>query len=116
MVHCNGLCGPSQTRVSRQSYCAMSETPLDSRSGSLIEYPCLFPIKVLGLAADGLVEAIGTVALQFDPRFNADDIELRVSGGGKYWGLTLHIHATDRAQLDALYQALCAHPMVKVVL
>jgi putative lipoic acid-binding regulatory protein len=31
-------------------------------------------------------------------------------------GVTLHINATSRVQLDAVYGALTSHPMVKVVL
>ncbi len=83
---------------------------------SLIEYPSQFPIKVMGTKADGLVQAITLIARQFDPAFDATTIELRESKGGKYLGVTITVTATSRAQLDALYQALSTHPMVKVVL
>ena len=54
-------------------------------------------------------------------QWNADDlfrrsIELRESSGGKYLGVTITVTATSRAQLDDLYRALTAHPLVKVVL
>lgn len=94
----------------------MSDAPTDPRRDSLIEYPCVFPIKVMGLKADGFVHAIVRVAERFDPQFDPADIELRASGSGKYLGLTLNIHATSRVQLDDLYRALSHHPMVKVVL
>jgi putative lipoic acid-binding regulatory protein len=94
----------------------MSDTPADPRRDSLIEYPCVFPIKVMGLKVDGFVHAITHVAEQFDPRFDAARIELRPSSSGKYLGLTLHINATSREQLDELYRTLSSHPMVKVVL
>ena len=94
----------------------MSQTPNDPRRDSLIEYPCAFPIKVMGLKVDGFVHAVTEVAQQFDPRFDASTVELRPSSSGKYLGVTLHIWATSRDQLDALYQALTSHPMVKVVL
>jgi uncharacterized protein len=87
-----------------------------SRQESLIDYPSLFPIKVMGVKTDGLVAAITTVAHQFDPAFDASTIELRESKGGKYLGVTITVMATSRAQLDALYVALSKHPMVKVVL
>ena len=83
---------------------------------SLIEYPSLFPIKVMGLKVDGLVHAITQIAHQFDPAFDATTVELRESKGGKYLGVTITITATSRVQLDALYTALSKHPMVKVVL
>ncbi len=83
---------------------------------SLIEYPSQFPIKVMGLKVDGLVHAITTVALHFDPSFDASTVELRESSGGKYLGVTITVTATSREQLDELYRTLSTHPMVKVVL
>lgn len=83
---------------------------------SLIQYPCLFPIKVMGRKADGLVAALTQLARQFDPSFDASTVELRESKGGNYLGVTLTVNATSRVQLDALYQALSTHPLVKVVL
>jgi len=83
---------------------------------SLIEYPSVFPIKVMGLNADGFVHALVTVARQFDPTFDAATVELRPSKGDKYLGVTLNVIATSREQLDELYRTLSSHPMVKVVL
>jgi uncharacterized protein len=87
-----------------------------SRQESLIDYPSLFPIKVMGVKVDGLVAAVTAVAHKFDPAFDASTIALRESKGGKYLGVTITVMATSRAQLDALYHALSKHPMVKVVL
>ena len=50
---------------------AMPEVPPDD---SLIQYPCQFPIKVMGQQLDGFVEAIAVVARQFDPAFDAATI------------------------------------------
>ena len=86
------------------------------RRDSLIDYPCAFPIKVMGLKVEGFVHAITEVAERFDPSFDASTIELRPSKGGNYLGVTLTVQATSRAQLDDLYRALTSHPMVKVVL
>jgi uncharacterized protein len=83
---------------------------------SLITYPCAFPIKVMGLNAPGFELAMVQLAQQFDSSFEASKIELRPSKGHKYLGLTITITATSRAQLDALYQALSTHPMVKLAL
>ena len=88
----------------------------DSRKDSLIEYPCLFPIKVMGAKVDGFVQALTHVAEQFDPTFDASTIELRPSKAGNYLGVTLTVTATSREQLDELYCTLSSHPMVKVVL
>ena len=83
---------------------------------SLIEYPCRFPIKVMGAYVDGYVAALTHVAKSFDPGFDASSIELRPSKAGNYMGVTLSVYVTSREQLDELYRTLTTHPMVKIVL
>lgn len=83
---------------------------------SLIEYPSAFPIKVMGVHAQGFVEAMAEIACRFDPAFDPAGIQRRPSRAGNYLGLTLTVTATSRAQLDDLYRALSGHPMVKIVL
>jgi putative lipoic acid-binding regulatory protein len=83
---------------------------------SLIEYPSVFPIKVMGKNVDGFVDALKHVAHSFDPDFDPKTIELRPSSSAHYMGVTLNINATSREQLDELYRTLSTHPMVKVVL
>jgi uncharacterized protein len=90
--------------------------PGQAAAESLIEYPSRFPIKVMGVKADGFVEAITVIAQQFDPAFDAASVELRDSKAGNYVGITITITATSREQLDELYRTLSTHPMVKVVL
>ncbi len=94
----------------------LPSTPGPSRTESLIEYPCRFPIKVMGDKVDDFVHAVTTVAREFDPTFDAATVELRESKGGNYLGITITITATSREQLDELYRTLSTHPMVKVVL
>ena len=88
----------------------------DARKDSLIEYPSLFPIKAMGTNVAELVPDLIEIAKQFDADFDETAIEKRPSRAGKYLGVTLTVTATSREQLDALYMALTAHPLVKVVL
>jgi putative lipoic acid-binding regulatory protein len=83
---------------------------------SLFEFPCDFPIKVMGKAHPEFAETIVTVVKAFDPDVDASRIETRPSSGGNYTGLTVTVRATSRAHLDDIYRALTGHPMVKVVL
>jgi putative lipoic acid-binding regulatory protein len=83
---------------------------------SLIEYPCDFPIKVMGEQVDGFVDAMLMIVRHFDPDWDDSRMTRRSSSGGKYLGLTLTVRATSREQLDELYRTLSTHPMVKVVL
>lgn len=83
---------------------------------SLIEYPCIFPIKVMGAQVEGFADVVIATARRFDPDLDPASVERRASRTGNYLALTLSIRATSREQLDDLYRALSSHPMVKVVL
>jgi putative lipoic acid-binding regulatory protein len=83
---------------------------------SLIEYPSEFPIKIMGLAHEAFVQTMIELVTVHDPSFHSGKIETRPSAKGTYIGLTVTVYATSREQLDNLYRALSAHPMVKIVL
>lgn len=83
---------------------------------SLIEYPCDFPIKIMGAMHDDFAQTIVELVLEFDATFDAGKVEMRPSSKGSYLGLTVTVRATSREQLDNLYRALTAHPMVKIVM
>jgi putative lipoic acid-binding regulatory protein len=83
---------------------------------SLLEFPCDFPLKIMGPRHDDFAATMLAVVKKHAPDFSGDNIEMRVSGKGNYLSLTCTIRATSREQLDALYRELSAHPMVKVVL
>ena len=82
----------------------------------LIDYPCDFPIKIMGPTQDDFAQTIVNVVIQHDPEFHAGKMEMRPSSKGNYLSLTATVRATSREQLDNLYRALSSHPMVKVVL
>lgn len=83
---------------------------------SLIEFPCDFPIKVMGETRDDFAAAIIAVIHGLLPDFDASRVEMRASSGGRYISLTCTVHVVSKAQLDEIYRALTSHPLVKVVL
>jgi len=83
---------------------------------SLIEYPCDFPIKIMGAMQDAFAQTMVDVVISHDPEFRAGKLEMRPSTKGNYLSLTVTVRATSREQLDNLYRALSSHPMVKMVL
>lgn len=87
-----------------------------SEDASLIEYPCDFPIKVMGKTQPGFAQAMVDVVMRHAPDFDAASVELRPSRKGKYLSVTVVVRAVSRQQLDALYRELCDHPMVVMVL
>ena len=120
-----------------------------SEQESLIEYPCDFPIKIMGRADSllakpavggkravappsasdsstnavsaghkqpGFAQAMLAIVKCHAPDFDDATMEMRASKKGAYLSLTCTVRATSRVQLDALYQELCDHPMVVMVL
>jgi putative lipoic acid-binding regulatory protein len=83
---------------------------------TLIEFPCDFPIKVMGETRDDFAETIIAVVRVHLPDFDASRVEIRGSSGGRYTSLTCIVYVTSKPQLDDIYRALTAHPMVRVVL
>ncbi len=83
---------------------------------SLIEYPCDFPIKIMGVRSDDFARNMVDIVLRHAPDFLAERVEMRASSGGAYLSVTCTIRAVSREQLDKLYRELSAHPAVKVVL
>jgi putative lipoic acid-binding regulatory protein len=83
---------------------------------SLIEYPCDFPIKILGHEQAGFAQAVLEVVRRHAPDFEGASMAMKPSKRGKYLSLTCVVRATSREQLDALYRELCDHPMVVMVL
>ena len=83
---------------------------------SLIEYPCDFPIKILGHTRAGFAQAILEVVRRHAPDFDGATMEMKSSKHGKYLSVTCTIRANSREQLDGLYRELCDHPLVVMVL
>jgi putative lipoic acid-binding regulatory protein len=83
---------------------------------SLIEYPCDFPLKVLGHSRAGYAQTVLEIVRRHAPDYDGASMEMRPSRKGKYLSVTCTVRATSREQLDALYQELCDHPMVVMVL
>jgi putative lipoic acid-binding regulatory protein len=99
---------------------------------SLIEYPCDFPIKIMGhadtlagqvavsaehtLVKQSFPQAVLTIVKRHAPDFDDTTMAIKISKKGTYLSLTCTIRAVSRSQLDALYQELCDHPLVVMAL
>ena len=70
----------------------------------------------MGKSHADLVEVVIAIVKQHAPEFDHTSMETKISKEGNYVSITCTIWATSRVQLDTIYQALCDHPMVSVVL
>ena len=83
---------------------------------SLFEFPCDFPLKIIGYQRAGYAQAILEVVKRHAPDYDGSGMEMRPSSKGKYLSLTCTVRATSQQQLDAIYRELCDHRMVVKVL
>lgn len=94
----------------------LPKEPVGSGAETLLEFPCDFPLKIMGLAQDNLAQEVLNVIHKFAPDYDGKNMEMRASSSGKYVSLTCTVNAQSKAQLDDIYRALSSHPLVKVVL
>lgn len=83
---------------------------------TFIDYPCDFPIKIMGKDEQSFTKLILMIVRRHIPDFDDSSIETRVSKKNKYLSLTCTVQAISQSQLDALYKELCDHPMVLMVI
>lgn len=81
-----------------------------------IEFPCQFPVKIMGLAEQDFEGVVVAILNQHVPDLGEGAIVVKQSAGGKYVSITANIRARSQEQLDNLYRALSGHPKVLMVL
>jgi putative lipoic acid-binding regulatory protein len=81
-----------------------------------IEFPCAYPIKVLGRSSAEFEMIVLAVFERHAPGFDPQAIEARPSRQGTFTALTITITATGPDQLHALHQDLLATGHVKMVI
>lgn len=81
-----------------------------------IEFPCSYPVKVLGRASEQLQPTVLAIVERHAPGFDTGATTMRASSGGKFLSITVVIEATGKAQLEALHQDLMATGLVTMVM
>ena len=81
-----------------------------------IEFPCPYPIKVMGLDENGFADAVLAIVRHHDATFDACTVTYRPSRNGKYLAVNVTITATGTAQIKALFDELKASGRVAMVL
>lgn len=81
-----------------------------------IEFPCDYPIKVMGRAGAELHTLVLEVMERHAPGFDRASITVRDSSKGSFQAITVTIIATGEPQLMAIFADLKDHPQVQMVL
>lgn len=85
-------------------------------SDTFIEFPCDFPIKIIGTYSNHFNEDITAIIRKHFPKTADNKITVKQSDGGNYTSITAVVYPTCQADLDALYQELTQYPGIKMVL
>jgi hypothetical protein len=83
---------------------------------SAIEFPCDFPIKVVGKAAQDFDTLVVEIVRRHVADLTEESVSVRASRGGNYVAMTVTVRAHSQQQLDALYTELSGHERVVMVL
>jgi hypothetical protein len=75
---------------------------------SIIQFPCDFPIKAMGLATAEFDAVIVEIVRRHAPDIGEGAVTSRSSANGKYVSITVTVRARSQAQLDAIYMDLTA--------
>lgn len=87
----------------------------DPASAPTITFPCDYPIKVVGDAAEDFTAIVCQVVLRHDSGFDASSIEVVKSRTARFLSVRLTLRATGEAQLKALFDDLKATGRVHMV-
>ena len=83
---------------------------------TLIEFPCHFPIKIMGNNTPKFLEEIREITLKHFPNIEHEKITHKPSKGNNYLAITVTVFAENQEMLDAFYQEITKHPDIKMVL
>lgn len=81
-----------------------------------IEFPCDYPVKVMGDKCEAFRSHVLTVMERHAPGFDLMKVTARDSRKGTYQSLTVTITATGEDQLRAIFVDLKSSSLVRMVL
>ena len=88
----------------------------DNTSETLLEFPCDFPVKVMGRDEPAFRAAVADIFEKHVGEVDASQFRESKSRNANFISLTVTIRATSQAQLDGIYTDLSANDDVLVAL
>jgi len=83
---------------------------------TLLEFPCDYAIKAMGQTSEQLDAVVVEIVRRHVDDIAEGAVSTKQSSGGKFTSITVTIRATSKPQLDAIYQELSSHELIKYVL
>ncbi|MFQ2037737.1 DUF493 family protein YbeD [Aeromonas veronii] len=87
---------------------------MNTKFDELLEFPCKFPFKVLGVADPALPEMVVEVLQQHAPGTYSPTVQS--SSKGNYHSVRVTVTAQSKEHIEAMYHALGKIELVKYVL
>ena len=125
----NGACLPlREARISPPERCTRASTrdripcsasvrpQIRAMSDTLMQFPCDFPLKVMGRHSDDFRSLVVGIVQKHAGPVDPARIEERPSKDGNYLSVTCTFSAQSREQLDRLYMELTSCERVMIVL
>lgn len=81
-----------------------------------IEFPCDYPIRIIGEQEAGFRAAVLDIVREHVDTLHESSVTVQESRDGNYCSVRVTIVATGEPQLKALHEALMAEPAVRMVL
>jgi putative lipoic acid-binding regulatory protein len=88
----------------------------DESKESLLEFPCEFPIKMMGRISDGFREMAVVLVEKHAGKIAEEAITVTPSRKGNFVSVTVTIVAESQQQLDSIYRDLTRHAEILVAL
>lgn len=88
----------------------------DAAKASLLQFPCDFPVKVIGRKEPAFERTVLDIIGRYVPGLPAGAVSTRDSGGGRFTAVTVTVRAESQRQLDELYRELSQTPTVLMTL
>lgn len=88
----------------------------DTDRESLLEFPCSFPIKMMGRDQDSFRRIAVEIVERHAGKVAEDAVTVSSSRKGNFLSITITILAKSQDQLDRLYNDLSSHDEILVAL
>lgn len=94
----------------------MTDDAKNTPRETLLEFPCEFPIKMMGRDQPRFHEAVRSIIERHAGDVGEEAWRSTPSSKANFVSITVTINATSQAQLDSIYEELSAHEEILVAL